>query len=271
MCDLLETICPDARLQGTIQALFAEGKFNPCLANSAPTQFCNLKTISGFSIQQEPETETRYKWSCGKKEVVGKIVKEDGFMLQTTLQDLTIPNIKRIMRGKDVTPIAQGALTAQAIDSFDFSAKSSESDDLYFLTDSSSGAKLPVYNVTALILSTGGVPLVEGTDFVFRKTMGAVKFLTSQNSIVAVEVTASVTNTTPLELGGSNVTEGWLRVMYFPTQDTVGDQCEPEMFIDAAGFINFEEELGFNLDEPAEAQMSFEVSGNPVLTDLRNL
>lgn len=270
-CDLLEQVCPDARWQGTTQVLFAEGKFNACNPSQYPTEFKDLKTVSAFSLQQEPEIEERYKYVCGKKEIADQVIKENGFDFQTTLMDLTKDNLKLLFRGKDAEAIAQPALAAQAIDNIDFSGQPSSTEKLYFLTDSSGGQPRSVYSVTGLVISDNGVPLVEGTDYVFRKSIGAVKFLTVQNALLSVEVTAEQTNVIPIDLGGRNTFEGFVRVLYYPSKDTIGDQCEPEIIIDAVGFISFEDELGMGVDDASEAAMKFSVSGTPRLTDLRVL
>ena len=270
-CDLLSQVCPDARLQGTVQALFVEGKFDVCNPASYPTNFKDLKTISGFSLQQEPEFEDRYKYTCGKKEIVGKTVKQNSLMFQTTLMDLTLNNIKLILRGKDVSTTAQTALTATTIDPLDFSTVASISDQIYFLSDSSNGSPVALYNIESLIITSEGTPLVEGVDYVFRKSIGAVKFITVQNTILDINVTAEATILNQVELGSANVTQGFMRILYFPTEDTIGNPCEPEMIIDAVGFISFEDEIGMNVDETAEAAMNFSITGNPRITDLRQL
>ena len=270
-CDLLSQVCPDARLQGTVQALFVEGKFDVCNPASYPTNFKDLKTISGFSIQQEPEFEDRYKYTCGKKEIVGKTVKQNSLMFQTTLMDLTLSNINLILRGKDVSSVVQPTLTAHTIDPLDFSTVPSVAEQLYFLSDSSSGSPVSLYNIETLIISDAGTPLVEGVDYVFRKSIGAVKFITTQDTVLDINVTAEATTPKQVELGSANVTQGFMRILYFPTEDTIGNPCEPEMILDAVGFISFEDELGMNVDETAEATMNFSITGNPRITDLRQL
>ena len=270
-CDLLSQVCPDARLQGTVQALFVEGKFDVCNPASYPTNFKDLKTISGFSIQQEPEFEDRYKYTCGKKEIVGKTVKQNSLMFQTTLMDLTLSNIKLILRGKDTSTTTQSTFGSQGVDPLDFSTIPSDSNQTYFLTDSSNGVPTSIYNIISLIITSEGTPLVEGVDYVVRRNIGAIKFITTQNTILDVNLTAPQMELRQAELGAASVTQGFMRILYFPTEDTTGNPCEPEMIIDAVGFISFEDEIGMNVDETTEAAMNFSITGNPRITDLRQL
>jgi hypothetical protein len=271
MCDLLELVKPDSRLQGTIRLFFAAGNYNLCKPSEAPTVFEDLASTSGFSIPQEPEIEPRYKYACGRREVVDMVVRENGFSINAILHDLTLENLKKLYRGSDAEAFSQADLASQAIDGFDFSTTPSSSESLYFLTDSSSGSKTSVMNVTSLIISNSGVPLVEGEDYVYMKTFGAVKFLTTQNTVLTVEVSASATDTTPLDLGGNAPIKGWLRALYYPTVDTVGDQCEPEMMIDQVGFLSFEDTLEISDESTSEPTMVFTVSGTSRVTDLRSL
>ena len=270
-CDLLSQVCPDARLQGTVQALFVEGKFDVCNPASYPTNFKDLKTISGFSIQQEPEFEDRYKYTCGKKEIVGKTVKQNSLMFQTTLMDLTLSNIKLLLRGKDTATLSQFGPGISLADPLDFSTVPSDSNQTYFLTDSSSGSPVSIYNIESILITSGGTPLVEGVDYVVRKNIGAIKFITTQNAILDINVTAGTLTVNQVDLGAASVTQGFMRILYFPTEDTTGNPCEPEMIIDAVGFISFEDEIGMNVGETTEAAMNFSITGNPRVTDLRQL
>lgn len=270
-CDLLQITVPDARLQGTVKLLFAEGKFNGCNPNNEPVEFRDLASTSGFSIPQEPEMEPRYKYVCGKKEVVDIVVKENGLMISAILHDLTPENIKHLMRGKDLATQSQPALVAQPVDDLDFSEKNSTNDKIYRITDSSTGAKTPVLNVTSCIISNNGVPLIDGTDYVFSRAFGGIRFLKVQDSLLSVEVEASATNVTPYELGAEQPVQGWLKVLYYPTVDTIGEQCEPEVMLDQVGFIKFEDALEISEDSTSEPTLNFAVSGNVKVTDMRNL
>ncbi len=270
-CDLLQKVVPDARIRGTVKVLFAEGEFSSCHGADAPDALEDLATTTGFELQQEPEKEPRYKYVCGKKEIVDQIVKENGFKLAGTLMDLDSGNLKRLLRGKEVTTAPQLEMSAQAIDSFDFTAVPSNSGKNYTLNDSSTGTKTQVLNITSLIIDNGGVPLVEGTDFVYEKSFGSIKFLTVQNSLLTVSVDATATNVAPFEIGATSVRRGFMRVLYYPTVDTIGDQCEPEVQIDVVGFLNFEDSITFSDDSDAEAAITFDVTGRPRLIDLRQL
>lgn len=272
-CDLLQLTVPDARLQGTVRLLFKEGKFNGCVPSNEPIDFDDLASTSGFSIPQEPEIEPRYKFVCGKKEIADLVVKENGLAVQAILHDLTPKNIKRLLRGKDTVALAQAAINAQAIDDFDFATTPSEVGKNYRLTDSSTGTRQPILNASAVIITTGdpATPLVEGTDYVFMKKFGHVRFLTPQTTLLSVEVSADATNITPYELGAAAPIQGWLKVLYYPTVDTVGDQCEPEIMLDSVGFISFEDALEIGEDSAAEPTLKFTVQSNMKVTDLRVL
>ena len=270
-CDLFNKYLDNEELQGTAQILFAEGKFDVCKPADEPTVFCEIGNTSGFTIDQEPDVQFRERFSCGRMTKGAPIVKENGLKASAPVRALHRRNLKLLLRGEDETAVAQSALNAQAVDAMDFTTTPADLDKHYFITDSSTGTKVKIYNVTDVTIDNAGTPLVNGVDYVFRKAIGAIKFLTAQTANLTVTVTASAKTVTPLKVGAGSMTEGWIKILYFPTESSTDDQCEPEVILDGPGYMTFQDSVEINYEGSTEANLTFDFKDTVRVEDLREV
>lgn len=268
MCDLLNQFSNDKHLQGSIQLFLTEGV--TCLDDKDNVKSQYIGDNKGFKLMNEKEQIDIVRDRCGKTQLLNQVTSKLNLKFLSVQQDMNMDAIKRILSGGDVAPIAQSANTNLVVDTFDFTAVGADLNCSYQITDSTSGVKKEVLSITAMSLDVGGTALVEGVDYaVDSKRFGKIIFLKDPAGIVNVSVSNTAVNATPFEVEASNSVQGKLTAFYYPQLNTLGEECEPEMKLEAIVTLNFTGEIGLMTEAATEPEITWIINGSPRILDLR--
>jgi hypothetical protein len=204
---------------------FAGGVFNP-----TPQEWMPLGNTPTFSITMEPQKQDHYSSKCGQRTKDRSVVTQMNRTASFEMEDINPDNMRLAFFGvkTEVTNAAAAGLTE--------TITAAQKGYVYSLGVDATNP-LGVRNIDNVTITSGGTPLVEGTDFVVDKAAGAISLLLGGTVIPAtgadIDVTYDVVSSTYAEVASSSKSV-IAALRFIPCLDEDSEMRPVEFFIPKA-------------------------------------
>lgn len=190
--NLFPRLVESAVLAGaTVECWFSEGACTP--AEARTRGFMRIGNIVGCTPQVETQGIDSFASIRGRRRLLKHTETQlrRSYQLDNNILDLTALAIE--YRGDKETGFTQEAYAAAAVDDMDFSAAPSVANKGYPLQDTGKRVRQVT---TVTIVDSAAAELTEDTDFSVDKVHGMIFFLTKQELVLTVTVTAAAIDET---------------------------------------------------------------------------